>query len=114
MKDDAHEQLEAAGRRRIRGIAAQTLLIGFLVISANLRKLQSARDEWLKSPTELARQERRDAKARYRQARKERKDRAAPWDNFPLKQSLENIAEMASETPDAEPDPPDPLELTYI
>jgi ElaB/YqjD/DUF883 family membrane-anchored ribosome-binding protein len=83
------------------------------VISANLRKLQAARDEWLKSPTDAARKQRQDAKARYRQARKERKDRAAPWDNFPLKQSLEAAAELASSTPATEPDPPDPLELTY-
>jgi hypothetical protein len=115
MKDESKEQLEAAGRRRIRGIAAQTLLIGFLVVSANLRKLQAARDEWLKSPDEASREGRRDAKAAYREARKKREDRTAPWDNFPLKRSLEAAAEMESPTPATDPDdPPEPLELTNI
>jgi hypothetical protein len=42
MKDDSKEQLAAAGRRRVRGIAAQTFFVGLLVVSANLRKLQAA------------------------------------------------------------------------
>jgi hypothetical protein len=92
-------QLEAAGQRCVRGITAQTFLMGFVVVSADLRKLQATRDEWLKSPNDIHREARRDAKASYRAARKEREDRAAPWDNFPLKNSLEPAAEKASPTP---------------
>ena len=74
------------GRRRIRGIAAQTVLVGFLVVSANLRKLQAVRADWLKSDSDAERDERYeryDAESRYRDARQARNDRAAPWDNFP-------------------------------
>ncbi|MFI8927131.1 hypothetical protein ACIG3E_05500 [Streptomyces sp. NPDC053474] len=38
-KDPAYEAIEQAGRRRIRGIAAQTLLLAFQLAHANQRKL---------------------------------------------------------------------------
>lgn len=107
MKDDSKEQLEAAGRRRVRGIAAQTLLIGFLVVSANLRKLQATRDEWLESSTASARELRNEAKSAYRDARRKREDRVAPWDNFPLKDALDSAEAKEAPTPATEPDPPD-------
>jgi hypothetical protein len=113
MKDDSKEQLAAAGRRRIRGVAAQTFLIGLLVVSANLRKLQAARDEWDESVTDAEREARRQAKADYRLARKSRDDRVAPWDNFPLKNAIEG--DRDSPTPATVPDdPPDPSDLTLI
>jgi hypothetical protein len=40
MKDGAHESIETASRRRLRGYAAQYLLITILVVTANLRRLQ--------------------------------------------------------------------------
>jgi hypothetical protein len=40
-KDDAREAIERAGRRRIRGIAAQTLLLAFQLAQVNLRKIRS-------------------------------------------------------------------------
>lgn len=42
-KDPAHENLAAPARRRIRGIAAQSLLCALLLMAANLRKLQAHR-----------------------------------------------------------------------
>jgi hypothetical protein len=40
-KDDAHEAIERAQNRRIRGIAAQTFLLAFQLAAANLRKISS-------------------------------------------------------------------------
>jgi hypothetical protein len=113
MKDDSKEQLAAAGRRRTRGIAAQTLFIGFLVVSANLRKLQAARDEWEESTTDAEREIRRQAKADYRDARRSRDDRAAPWDNFPLKNAIEGDRESPTQAT-VPGDPPEPLELLLL
>jgi hypothetical protein len=104
MKDDSKEQLEAAGRRRIRGIAAQTLLIGFLVVASNLRKLQRARDEWMDAGSDAERERRHAKKNEYRRNRKQRDDRTAPWDNFKLKNA---DAEVNTASPGSEPDPPD-------
>lgn len=38
-KDPAYEAIEQAGRRRIRGIAAQAFLLAFQLAHANQRKL---------------------------------------------------------------------------
>lgn len=115
MKDASKEALEGADRRRMKGMTVQTVFVGFLVVSANLRKLQAARDEYLKSDTDEEREERYDAKSRYREARRTRDDRAAPWDNFPLKVSLADAAaEKESPSPGTEPDPPDgPIALIH-
>jgi hypothetical protein len=40
-KDPAHEALGQAARRRVRGIAAQGILITFLYVAANLRKIDT-------------------------------------------------------------------------
>jgi len=44
VKDPAHESLGAPARRRVRGIAAQSLFVGLLVMSANIRKIRSFRE----------------------------------------------------------------------
>jgi hypothetical protein len=44
VKDPAHEALQAPARRRVRGIAAQSLFVGLLVMSANIRKIRSFRE----------------------------------------------------------------------
>ena len=41
VKDPAHEALDDAGRRRLFGTAAQSLLTAFLLLAANVRKIQS-------------------------------------------------------------------------
>jgi hypothetical protein len=43
LKDPAHESLASPGRRRVRGIAAQSLFVGLLVMSANFRKIAAYR-----------------------------------------------------------------------
>lgn len=43
MKDPAHESLHAPGRRRVRGIAAQSLFAALLVMAANFRKIAAHR-----------------------------------------------------------------------
>ncbi|MGH8995789.1 MAG: hypothetical protein ACRDYB_07145 [Acidimicrobiales bacterium] len=43
LKDTAHEALAAPGRRRVRGIAAQSLFVAFLVMAANVRKIAAYR-----------------------------------------------------------------------
>jgi hypothetical protein len=41
VKDPAHEALDDPGRRRIHGIAAQSVLVAFLVMAANVRKIRT-------------------------------------------------------------------------
>ena len=43
MKDPAHECLQAPGRRRVRGIAAQSVFAALLVTAANFRKISAHR-----------------------------------------------------------------------
>ncbi len=41
IKDPAHEALDDPGRRRIHGVAAQSLQVAFLVLAANVRKIRT-------------------------------------------------------------------------
>jgi hypothetical protein len=41
IKDPAHEALDDPGRRRIHGVAAQSLSVALLVVAANVRKIRS-------------------------------------------------------------------------
>jgi hypothetical protein len=43
MKDTAHECLQCPARRRVRGIAAQSLFVGLLAMAANIRKIAAHR-----------------------------------------------------------------------
>jgi hypothetical protein len=43
MKDSAHEAMAAPDRRRVRGIAAQSLFCGILAMAANIRKIAAHR-----------------------------------------------------------------------
>jgi hypothetical protein len=43
VKDAAHEALGQPGRRRVRGIAAQSLFVGLLLMAANFRKIVAYR-----------------------------------------------------------------------
>ena len=43
MKDPAHEALAAPGRRRVRGIAAQSIFVTLLLMAANFRKIAAFR-----------------------------------------------------------------------
>ena len=42
-KDTAHESLAAPGRRRVRGIAAQSIFVTLLLMAANFRKIATYR-----------------------------------------------------------------------
>ena len=44
-KDTTHEALAAAGRRRILGVAAQSVLVAFLLFAANMRKIDTFCDK---------------------------------------------------------------------
>jgi hypothetical protein len=44
LKDSAHEALASPDRRRVRGIAAQSLLCGILVMAGNIRKIRAFRE----------------------------------------------------------------------
>ena len=44
VKDPAHEALAQPGRRRVRGIAAQSLLTALLLTAANIRKIRAWRE----------------------------------------------------------------------
>ena len=43
MKDTAHEALQCPARRRVRGIAAQSVFVAILVMAANIRKIAAHR-----------------------------------------------------------------------
>ena len=43
VKDPAHEALAAPGRRRVRGIAAQSIFVTLLLMAANFRKIAAFR-----------------------------------------------------------------------
>jgi hypothetical protein len=43
LKDNSHEALGAPDRRRVRGIAAQSLFCGLLAMAANVRKIAAFR-----------------------------------------------------------------------
>jgi hypothetical protein len=43
VKDTAHEALAEPGRRRVRGIAAQSVFVAFLLMAANFRKIAAFR-----------------------------------------------------------------------
>lgn len=44
VKDAAHESLQSPGRRRVRGIAAQSVFVAFLLMAANFRKIAAYRN----------------------------------------------------------------------
>jgi hypothetical protein len=41
LKDPAHEALDDPARRRVHGVAAQSILVAFLVMAANVRKIRT-------------------------------------------------------------------------
>ena len=41
IKDPAHEALDDPGRRRIHGVGAQSVLVAFQVLAANVRKIRT-------------------------------------------------------------------------
>jgi hypothetical protein len=41
VKDPAHEALDDAGRRRLHGVAARSVLVAFLLLAANVRKIRT-------------------------------------------------------------------------
>jgi hypothetical protein len=41
VKDGAHEALGDPSRRRIRGVAAQSVFVAFLLFAANVRKIEA-------------------------------------------------------------------------
>ena len=44
VKDTAHESLHSPGRRRVRGIAAQSVFVALLLMAANVRKIAAYRN----------------------------------------------------------------------
>jgi hypothetical protein len=44
VKDPAHESLHSPGRRRVRGIAAQSVFVALLLMAANFRKIAAYRN----------------------------------------------------------------------
>ncbi len=58
-KDTAHQALAQPGRRRVRGIAAQSLFTALLLTAANIRKIRAWRARTTSGTTTTARRERR-------------------------------------------------------
>lgn len=45
LKDPCHEALSQPGRRRVRGIAPQSIFVTVLLMAANIRKIKGFREE---------------------------------------------------------------------
>ncbi len=52
MKDTAHGALGEPGRRRVRGIAAQSIFVALLLMAANFRKIAAFRQLVANATTE--------------------------------------------------------------
>ncbi|HVA10172.1 MAG TPA: hypothetical protein VNG12_25940 [Acidimicrobiales bacterium] len=50
LKDPAHEALDDAGRRRVHGVAAQSLFTALLALAANVRKIRSFLEQRADTP----------------------------------------------------------------
>jgi hypothetical protein len=96
FKDSAKEAVGDAGRRRLRGIAAQQLSICLLFVTVNLRKIQKFRDE-LVNHTPADQQVRAGRKLAVRKQRRSRDDRQAPWDNFTKRSEYEDSEDPPEE-----------------
>ena len=59
IKDPAHEALAQPARRRVRGIAAQSLFTALLLMAANIRKIRAWRALTAGDKTAIARRARR-------------------------------------------------------
>ena len=64
-KDEGKEALGASGRRRLRGLAAQQVLITFLVVVANMRKVRSFKLSLEDAPAEVATRRPSRSRGRY-------------------------------------------------
>ena len=58
-KDPAHQALAQPGRRRVRGIAAQSIFTALLLIAANIRKIRAWRALTARDKTRITRRARR-------------------------------------------------------
>ncbi len=58
-KDTAHQALAQPGRRRIRGIAAQSIFTALLLVAANIRKIRACRALTASDKTRITRRARR-------------------------------------------------------
>ena len=58
-KDPAHQALAQPGRRRVRGIAAQSIFTALLLIAANIRKIRAWRALTARGKTRITRRARR-------------------------------------------------------
>ncbi len=54
-KDHAHEALGSAGRRRVRGVAAQSMFVALLIFATNLRKIDKFSELAVVDPDGVAR-----------------------------------------------------------
>ncbi len=59
VKDPAHQALAQPGRRRVRGIAAQSIFTALLLAAANIRKIRAWRAQTASDKTGIARRARR-------------------------------------------------------
>ena len=59
IKDPAHEALTQPARRRVRGIAAQSIFTALLLMAANIRKIRAWRALTDRDKTRITRRARR-------------------------------------------------------
>ena len=69
VKDEAAEALAMPGRRRMRGIAANTIAVAFLLFAANVRGIRSAVEQLDREPKAMTRKRKKRRLSDYRPRR---------------------------------------------
>lgn len=58
LKDPGHQGMELSGRRRIRGVAAQSILVAFQILGSNIKKVEAYVGEVQRGPGQAPRRSR--------------------------------------------------------
>ena len=78
LKDSAHEGMDQPGRRRVLGMASQSVLVAFQIVAANLRKITGFLREVAEQRRAAASNRRHRTRRRRTETLAERTDAVSP------------------------------------